>query len=90
MQPTSRRPQDEQSPLAPQQDPQREYKDKLAAAQVDRVKVIGLDKLRKKYVEYEAKRNLCGGHDLFLAHGLGWQEWTRPHAWPHTRQPQPV
>ena len=43
-------------------DPQREYKDKLAAAQVERVKVIGIDKLRKKYVEYEAKRNLCSGH----------------------------
>ena len=42
-------------------DPQREYKDKLAAAQVERVKVIGIDKLRKKYVEYEAKRNLCPG-----------------------------
>lgn len=48
-------------------DPQREYKDKLAAAQVERVKVIGIDKLRKKYVEYEAKRNLCSGHDVFLS-----------------------
>ena len=44
-------------------DPQREYKDKLAAQRCDgRVKVIGMDKLRKKYVEYEAKRNLCSGH----------------------------
>lgn len=47
-------------------DPQREYKDKLAVAQVARVKVIGLDKLRKKYVEYEAKRQLCAAHEVFL------------------------
>ena len=45
-------------------DPQREYKDKLAAAQVERVKVIGIDKLRKKYVEYEAKRQLCAAHEV--------------------------
>ena len=48
-------------------DPQREYKDKLAAQKVERVKVIGISKLKKKYVEYEAKRNLCGDHDVFLS-----------------------
>lgn len=49
-------------------DPQREYKDKLAAQRCDgRVKVIGMDKLRKKYVEFEAKRQLCASHDAFLA-----------------------
>ena len=48
-------------------DPQREFKDKLAAQNVERVKVIGVSKLKKKYVEHEAKRNLCGDHDVFLS-----------------------
>ena len=46
-------------------DPQREYKDKLADAGVS-AKVIGVTKLKKKYHEHEAKRELCarcgGGH----------------------------
>jgi len=28
--------------------------------------VIGISKLRKKYIPYEAKRNLCDSYDLFL------------------------
>ena len=47
-------------------DPQREWKDKLEAQQVS-AKVIGISKLAKKYVPYEAKRQLCDAHDLFLA-----------------------
>lgn len=30
-------------------------------------KVVGLSKLRTKYESHEAKRQLCGAHDLFLA-----------------------
>ena len=45
---------------------QREWKDKLEAQQVS-AKVIGISKLAKKYVPYEAKRQLCDAHDLFLA-----------------------
>jgi len=47
-------------------DPQREYKDKLAAQSV-RAKVIGVSKLKKKYVPHEAKRQLCASYDLFVA-----------------------
>jgi ribosome biogenesis protein UTP30 len=47
-------------------DPQRTYKDKLAAAGL-RAKVIGVSKLKKKYHPYEAKRELCASYDVFLA-----------------------
>jgi ribosome biogenesis protein UTP30 len=47
-------------------DPQREFKDRLAAEGV-RAKVIGVSKLKKKYHEYEAKRQLLNGFQVFLA-----------------------
>lgn len=47
-------------------DPQRPYKDKLAAAGL-KAKVIGVSKLKKKYHPFEAKRELCATHELFLA-----------------------
>ncbi|KAJ3046578.1 hypothetical protein HK097_000726 [Rhizophlyctis rosea] len=49
-------------------DPQRTYKDLLAAKGVTRVsKVIGVQKLKAKYKPYEAKRQLVASYDLFLA-----------------------
>eukprot|EP00741_Cyanophora_paradoxa_P024037 tig00021721_g23212.t1 len=49
-------------------DPQREYKNMIEEKQVPGVKkVIGLSKLRAKYKTYEAKRQLSGSYDLFLA-----------------------
>ncbi|KAI9595933.1 ribosomal protein L1/ribosomal biogenesis protein [Syncephalis fuscata] len=49
-------------------DPQQKYKDLLSEKEVNRVeKVIGLSKLRSKYKQYEAKRELCSSYDLFLA-----------------------
>ena len=47
-------------------DPQREYKDKLAAAGL-RAKVIGVSKLKTKYHPYQAKRELRKAHEIFLA-----------------------
>lgn len=47
-------------------DPQREFKDKLAAESV-RAKVIGISKLKKKYVPFEAKRQLRAQYDIFVA-----------------------
>ena len=47
-------------------DPQREYKDKLAALGL-RAKVIGVSKLKKKHKEYEAKRALLRAYEVFLA-----------------------
>ncbi|CAI2172694.1 11697_t:CDS:2 [Funneliformis geosporum] len=48
-------------------DPQRTYKEWVAAHNVKWVhNVIGISKLRKKYIPYEAKRNLCDSYDLFL------------------------
>jgi len=47
-------------------DPQREFKDKLAAQSV-RAKVIGISKLKNKYVPFEAKRQLCAAFDVFVA-----------------------
>jgi len=47
-------------------DPQRAVKDQLAKQNVN-AKVIGLDKLRKKYVPYEARRVLMGSCDLMIA-----------------------
>mmetsp|Transcript_10054 Transcript_10054/g.29767 ORF Transcript_10054/g.29767 Transcript_10054/m.29767 type:complete len:196 (+) Transcript_10054:391-978(+) len=47
-------------------DPQRAVKDACAAEGVT-AKVIGIDKLRKKYVPYEAKRQLRAGYDFFAA-----------------------
>lgn len=47
-------------------DPQREYKDRLADVGL-RAKVIGISKLKKKHKEYEAKRQLMGDYDIFLA-----------------------
>jgi len=47
-------------------DPQREFKDKLAAQDV-KAKVIGVSKLKKKYVPFEAKRQLCAAYDIFVA-----------------------
>jgi len=49
-------------------DPQRTYKDLLAAHPVKGVtKVIGVDKLRKKYIKYQYKRDLLASYQLFLA-----------------------
>mmetsp|Transcript_20823 Transcript_20823/g.34334 ORF Transcript_20823/g.34334 Transcript_20823/m.34334 type:complete len:434 (+) Transcript_20823:112-1413(+) len=47
-------------------DPQRTFKDKFAAQDVN-VKVIGIEKLRKKYVPFEAKRRLMGSCDVMFA-----------------------
>jgi ribosome biogenesis protein UTP30 len=48
-------------------DPQREYKDLLKEKGINDVnKVIGVEKLRKKYQPYEARRILCSSYDLFL------------------------
>ena len=47
-------------------DPQREWKDKLAALGL-RAKVIGVSKLKKKHKEFEAKRRLLGEYEVFLA-----------------------
>eukprot|EP00325_Prymnesiales_sp_UTEX-LB-985_P002489 CAMPEP_0174694222 /NCGR_PEP_ID=MMETSP1094-20130205/832_1 /TAXON_ID=156173 /ORGANISM="Chrysochromulina brevifilum, Strain UTEX LB 985" /LENGTH=350 /DNA_ID=CAMNT_0015890379 /DNA_START=24 /DNA_END=1076 /DNA_ORIENTATION=- len=47
-------------------DPQREFKDKLAALGL-RAKVIGVSKLKKKYHPYEAKRELMKAYGVFLA-----------------------
>ena len=47
-------------------DPQREYKDRLAAAGL-RAKVIGVSKLKKKYQPHEAKRELRNSFEIFLA-----------------------
>ena len=49
-------------------DPQREFKDKVEAKGLKMVKkVIGVSKLRAKFKQYEAKRQLCASYDLFLA-----------------------
>jgi len=49
-------------------DPQREFKDKIEAKGIKAVKkVIGVSKLRAKFKQYEAKRQLCASYDLFLA-----------------------
>ncbi|PKY42603.1 ribosomal protein L1 [Rhizophagus irregularis] len=49
-------------------DPQRIYKEWVTNHKVKRIqKVIGVSKLRKKYIPYEAKRKLCDSYDLFLA-----------------------
>merc|ERR1711865_96589 len=50
-------------------DPQRKVKDMLegqpAATNVD--KVLGLSKLRKRYKQYDDKKQLCSSYDVFLA-----------------------
>ena len=49
-------------------DPSEEYKKLLADKDIKGVaKVIALEKLRKNYKPYEAKRKLCMSYDLFLA-----------------------
>ncbi|PQE31914.1 electron transfer flavo alpha-subunit protein [Rutstroemia sp. NJR-2017a WRK4] len=54
-------------------DPQRTYKDIVAspafpASLSKRItKVVGVDKLKKKYKQYEAQRKLFAEHDIFLA-----------------------
>ena len=49
-------------------DPGKEYKELLVEKKVEGVaKVISLEKLRKNYKPYEAKRKLCMSYDLFLA-----------------------
>jgi len=49
-------------------DPQREFKDKIEEKGIKSVKkVIGVSKLRAKFKQYEAKRQLCSSYDLFLA-----------------------
>jgi len=43
-------------------------KDKIEAQSVDAVKrVLGVDKLRRKFKQYEQKRQLCAMYDVFLA-----------------------
>jgi ribosome biogenesis protein UTP30 len=47
--------------------PQREYKDLLAAHNIKFVdRVVGLDKLRGKHKPFEARRALMKAHDIFL------------------------
>lgn len=55
-------------------DPQREWKDKIqemiggeSPLKTRITKVIGISKLRQKFKQYEAKRQLCKSFDLFLA-----------------------
>ncbi|CAG8506038.1 7686_t:CDS:2, partial [Paraglomus occultum] len=49
-------------------DPQSQYKKLLKEKEVITIdKVIGLKKLRKKFVSPEAKRKLCDNYELFLA-----------------------
>ncbi|KAJ8325708.1 proteasome-interacting protein cic1 [Batrachochytrium dendrobatidis] len=49
-------------------DPQREFKDLIKNAGVTRVsKIIGISKLKSKFIPYEAKRQLCAAYDMFLA-----------------------
>ncbi|KAF7922833.1 uncharacterized protein EAE97_010997 [Botrytis byssoidea] len=54
-------------------DPQRTYKDIVASAAFPAelskriTKVVGVDKLKKKYKQYEAQRKLFAEHDIFLA-----------------------
>jgi ribosome biogenesis protein UTP30 len=54
-------------------DPQRTYKDLVASpafpsALSARIsKVVGVDKIRKKWTQYEAQRKLFAEHDIFLA-----------------------
>ncbi|KAI9651210.1 proteasome-interacting protein cic1 [Ciborinia camelliae] len=54
-------------------DPQRTYKDIVASpafpAELSKriIKVVGVDKLKKKYRQYEAQRKLFAEHDIFLA-----------------------
>ncbi|KAJ3287160.1 hypothetical protein HK104_008732 [Borealophlyctis nickersoniae] len=49
-------------------DPQRTYKDLLQSKGVTRVaRVMGVSKLKAKFKPYEAKRQLLGSYDLFLA-----------------------
>ena len=47
--------------------PQRTVKDRLAAQGASGIKVIGIDKLKKKYLPFEAKRKLRAVYDLMLA-----------------------
>lgn len=54
-------------------DPQRTYKDIIASpafpAELSKriTKVVGVDKIKKKYKQYEAQRKLFAEHDIFLA-----------------------
>lgn len=54
-------------------DPQRTYKDIVASpgfpkALASRItKVVGIDKIKRKYTQYEAQRKLKSEHDIFLA-----------------------
>lgn len=49
-------------------DPQRIYKDMINPLGIRAVsKIQGISKLRAKFKPFEAKRNLCGAFDLFLA-----------------------
>ncbi|ESZ93334.1 hypothetical protein SBOR_6261 [Sclerotinia borealis F-4128] len=54
-------------------DPQRTYKDIIASpafpAELSKriIKVVGVDKIKKKYKQYEAQRKLFAEHDIFLA-----------------------
>lgn len=49
-------------------DPQRQYKDLINPLKIACIsKISGVDKIRKKFKPYEARRNLCAAFDLFLA-----------------------
>jgi ribosome biogenesis protein UTP30 len=50
-------------------DPQRHYKDLVAAASITNTvtKVIGISKLGKKFKSFETRRQLADSHDIFLA-----------------------
>jgi len=47
-------------------DPQRAVKDRCAAERIT-AKVIGIEKLKKKYVPFESRRRLRGAYDFFAA-----------------------
>lgn len=49
-------------------DPQREYKDLLAAQNVKFIsRVVGVEKLKGKFKPFDARRELLRDHGLFLA-----------------------
>lgn len=49
-------------------DPQNDYKNLLKQKRITSIhKVIGIEKLRKKYQPYEARRILCSSYEVFLA-----------------------
>ena len=49
-------------------DPQREYKDLVKAKNITCVhRIVGMEKLKTKFKQFENRRILCGEYDMFLA-----------------------